>query len=269
MHDYWNDPSLNENEKFLRDYVLNKRYLDNDEDDSDNGCDETNGDTKLIVEKVDPVKVDLSEDEEIIENQETFEKKYNFRFEEPDPEFIKSYPRTINDTLRRKENKRKLKREEYKKRKEAEKQKKKEEIKRLKNLKKQEIEEKIDKIKKITGNEDLNLDIGDLDKDFDAAEHDKRMQELFDTEYYQNNVDETKPEFSDSDPDVGSMSMEALFYLINLIHFVKLVDDDYEDWIADEEEEEEEEETNAKKKKKKKKKNDEDDYIEPDFNVNI
>jgi protein KRI1 len=211
LHDYWNDPKLDESEKFLRDYILNKRYLDKDDDGEDGDDDDDEVDVrheqvvvKTRLDNVDPVVVDLSEDEAIMETQENFEKKYNFRFEEPDAEFIKSYPRTINDTVRRKENKRKIKRDEYKKRKEAEKEKKREEIKRLKNLKKQEILDKIEKIKKITGNDDINLDIDDLDKDFDAAEYDKRMQEIFDGKFYHNNPDETKPEFSDSDPDVGS-----------------------------------------------------------------
>ena len=218
MHDYWNDPKLNEGERYLRDYILNRRYLakdDDDDDDSDSSVSENeNKNNKSNKTGSEPPLdyVDFSEEEKIIENQEVFEKKYNFRFEEPDPEFIKSYPRTIADSARRKDTKRKEKRDEYKKRKELEKAKKREEIKRLKSLKRKEINDKLEKIKKITGNHDLKLDIDELDKDFDPEDYEKKMGKLFDDEFYQQNdaeldqrVDEDgKPIFSDDDEDLNS-----------------------------------------------------------------
>lgn len=158
-------------------------FKDDEEDDNEESSSSSEEEEKTeknaIKEDEKPAQldfVDFSEEEDIIEQQEEFERKYNFRFEEPDPEFIKSYPRTVADSMRRKDTKRKEKREEYKKRKELEKQKKKEEIKRLKSLKRKEIEKKLEKIKKITGNEDLKLTLDDLEKDFDPDEYEKRMQ---------------------------------------------------------------------------------------------
>lgn len=43
---------------------------------------------------------DLSEDEKILEKQLEFEHKYNFRFEEPDPEFVSRYRCTLDVKLR-------------------------------------------------------------------------------------------------------------------------------------------------------------------------
>lgn len=219
LHDYWNDPKLNENEKYLRDYILNKRYLFKEgEDEEESESDEEvvkkpekkeEGEKPATTSGLD--FVDFSEEESIIENQEEFERKYNFRFEEPDPEFIKSFPRTLADSMRRKSNKRKEKREEYKSRKEAEKQRKKEEIKRLKSLKRKEIEAKLEKIKKITGNEDLKLSVDDLEREFDPDEYEKKMESVFDDQYYQqkdpladkDDEDEEKPVFTDdSDEDL-------------------------------------------------------------------
>lgn len=153
---------------------------DEDEDDDDDAEKDLN-EIQIFKDKEPKLEqpldyVDLSEEEKIVENQEQFERKFNFRFEEPDPEFIKSYPRTVADSMRRKDTKRKEKREEYKQRKDLEKQKKKEEIKRLKSLKRKEIVDKLEKLKKITGNFDLKLGVDDLEKDFDPEEYERKME---------------------------------------------------------------------------------------------
>lgn len=161
LQNIWNDPSLEEGDKFLRDYFLNKRYLESDNYDGN-------------------VSEDDDEDNRLAE----FEHKFNFRFEEPDKEFLKRYPRTIENSLRKKDTRRKEKRDAVKQRKEEEKLKKKEELKLLKSLKRKEIIDKIEKIKQITGNDQLGLDPEELEADFDPEEHDRKMRELFNDDYY-------------------------------------------------------------------------------------
>ncbi|GMT16582.1 hypothetical protein PFISCL1PPCAC_7879, partial [Pristionchus fissidentatus] len=182
---------MDDEEKFLRDYILNKKY------DTDSG--------KAHIPSYDEIVggATLEEDEEEEEKGREYERKYNFRFEEPDQEFIKQYPRTVVESVREGVNaKRKEKRDDYKERKTREKEEKKAEIKQLKRAKKSEIEKKLEKLKKMAGDE-IALSMEDLEGDFDPKEYDKRMQELFSSSYYDVPVEEEgeKPVFSDLSDD--------------------------------------------------------------------
>ncbi|XP_018567968.1 protein KRI1 homolog [Anoplophora glabripennis] len=192
LKEYWNNPNLDEGEKFLRDYILNKKFLDKDDDDY----------IPTYEEIIHDSDQDLSNDESTIEKQEEFEHKYNFRFEEPDQEFIKRYPRTMENSSRRKDDRRKIKRQETKDRKKKEKEEKMKELKTLQELKRKEIEEKLEKLKEITGNSDITFENQDIDGDFDPEAHDKRMQALFNDNYYQGPEEEQKPVFPEIDEEL-------------------------------------------------------------------
>ncbi|XP_030766832.1 protein KRI1 homolog isoform X2 [Sitophilus oryzae] len=192
LKDFWNDPKLDDGEKFLRDYILNKKYLDKEEKDYIPSYEE-------IVHDSDE---SLSGDEKAIEEQDEFEYKYNFRYEEPDQEFIKRYPRTIEKSLRKTDDRRKLKRAETKERKQKEKEEKMVEIQKLKEIKRKEIEEKIEKLKEITGNLEVGFKNDDIEDDFDPETYDNRMQALFNDEFYGGSEEDQKPEFPDIDEEL-------------------------------------------------------------------
>ncbi|CAG7816520.1 unnamed protein product [Allacma fusca] len=221
LKEYWNDPNLNADEKFLRDYILNRKYQDVDDSNYIPTYDE-------VVHDSDDEG--LSGDEQNLQKMEEFEHKYNFRFEEPDQDFIKRYPRTVESSLRRSEDKRKRQREAAKERKDAEKEKKREEIQRLKALKRNEILEKLKQLESITGDPKLTFEDEDIEGDFDPEAHDRKMQKIFSDEFYGQD-DEEKPVFP-SDEEL---------------------DEEWKAYCPSEEDSDEEPEPEVKKSKKKKK----------------
>ncbi|CAG0920056.1 unnamed protein product [Notodromas monacha] len=189
LRNYWSRNDIPEDEKFLKDYILNQRYKDADDDDAE----------FPTYEEIVNDPVSLSDDEEQIEGMTKFERKFNFRFEEPDEDFIKSYPRTVGNTVRKKDTRRRDKREEVKSRKEREKAEKREELNRLKELKREEIMERLSKIKEVSGNDQLALEDQYLEEDFDPDEHDRQMANAYGDDYYKHEGDVVGDEDDDDD----------------------------------------------------------------------
>lgn len=186
LKEYWSNPRLAKDEAFLRDYILSDGYAKRD-DDQVPTYDE-------IVGQDDHPIDDVSADEAELEKQAEFEQKYNFRFEEPDCEFIKRYPRTIDHSVRQTDTRRKEKRTEVKERKAMEKEQKMKELEIITAVRKKEIEEKLAKLRQVSGEDEFPFDDIDLEGDFDPDEYDRKMEKVFNNEYYQIDEGEEKPE---------------------------------------------------------------------------
>lgn len=140
--------------------------------------------TRAAIPHYDDIVAEDEEDAEELDKADEFEHQYNFRFEENGGGQIQTHARQIGDSMRREDNIRKHKREERKERKALERQKKEEELRHLKNLKQAEIQSKLERIAKLMGVEG-GVDATDLEGDFDPDAYDKRMQQIFDEEYYE------------------------------------------------------------------------------------
>lgn len=203
LEDYFGkkDDELDENEKFLKEFFLNEGWIDKD---------------RNRVPSYREV-VGLDEDEEHVEEQDDFEKEYNFRFQENAGAQVMGNPRIVEGSVRKKGEVRKTQRQKKAERLAEERKAREEELKRLKNLKKKEIIEKLEKIRTVAGANTLLTSIGedDIEEDFDPNEYDRKMQEAFGDSYYQeedaeigNELEEDegiieKPNFDEEDEDLG------------------------------------------------------------------
>lgn len=177
---------------FLSEYISKRKWVDENEEEL-----ESDNDVKEVV--------GLEEDEEELEKIDKFESKYNFRFEElqnaqDDSAGLKGvevvgHARSVEGSIRRVDDKRKIQREQRLEQKAKERRRKDEELKRLKSLKKQELQERLRKIGEVGGLKELvrgsgsgeavgplNEDV--LDEEWDPEKHDALMQQQFGSEYY-------------------------------------------------------------------------------------
>lgn len=169
------DDNLDENEKFLKEYLLKKSWVDEDAD---------------RIPSYEEIIGDVIDDEEQLEKQDRFEAEYNFRYEENMESQVMGHSRVVEDSVRRKDDARRQKRMKKKERLSEAAFERREELKRLKNIKKKEILEKLEKIRTVAGAKDSDRNLleslrdEDLEEDFDPEEYDRKMREAFGEEYY-------------------------------------------------------------------------------------
>ena len=175
LEDYFGkDKKQTESERFLRKYLMNQGWRDDEGDDDE----EEDGDFE-------------EEDEEEFERAEDFEHAYNFRYEEPGGLELATFSRrqALEQTVRKdpKRESRKRAREARKDRLLDQRRVADEEIKRLKNLKLKELQNKIERISEVAGarDDEVDVDAALLEGDWDPDAYDKRMQELFSEDYYE------------------------------------------------------------------------------------
>ena len=182
---------VEDGDKFLLDFLKNKKWIDKEADRDNDSLDEKNGNNG---NESDDSMHDLDKADE-------FESKYNFRFEEAEAaagtsgaDFsVIGYARggTMN-TLRRKDDSRKRKRLERKERKAAERKAKEEQLRRLKNAKREEMEAKLKQIKSVLGQvEERGKAVDEatmlklMEGDYDPEEFEKMMNEAYGDDFYQ------------------------------------------------------------------------------------
>ena len=84
------------------------------------------------------------------------------------------------------------------------------ELRRLKNMKRAELKSRLFKIQGVAGTKSLDPVANTLDGDFDPDEHDRRMQEVFNDDYYADDDDELPEDImAGLDEDLGKFAHTA------------------------------------------------------------
>ncbi|XP_053907848.1 protein KRI1 homolog [Cuculus canorus] len=185
LRQFWSDPDLDPGERFLRDYILERGYR---HDDSDEGGDQG-------------APPDSSDEGELfLARQEDFERRYNFRFEEPGAEQVQTFPRQIPSSVRRRDERRKEKRERLKEKKKKARLRAQQELQQLKNLRRAALSARLQRLRDASGDALLRLPHHLLRGDFHPERHDRAMAECFGEEYY--GLEETeKPQFQEEEEE--------------------------------------------------------------------
>lgn len=148
-------------------------------------------------------QIDNEDEQDFDDAVEDLERAYNFRYEDPNSAEIVSYARTQATLRRGKTNARKRARDKKNAIKEQEKHDTEQAVQKKKTLKLNKVMDRLAKIKEAVG-EDINDEaiervFGDslLNDDFDDADWDGKMAEIFNEQYY--GAEMAKPEWDEDD----------------------------------------------------------------------
>ncbi|WPK26662.1 hypothetical protein PUMCH_004021 [Australozyma saopauloensis] len=147
--------------------------------------------------------IDQEDEQDFDDAVENFEKAYNFRYEDPNSAEIVSYARTQATLRRGKTNSRKRARDKKNALKEQEKHEVEQALQKKKVTKMNKVMDRLAKIKEAVGDDvdDKVIErvFGDslLNDDFDDADWDGKMSEIFNEQYYDSEL--VKPEWDEDD----------------------------------------------------------------------
>jgi len=194
---------VDDGEQFLFDFIKNKKWVDHDTFNHNNDQEESDDDKNKARSGSNSDGNESEGSLNELDKMDDFESRYNFRFEEANNDGATSgaglsvvgYSRSsLSDTVRRKDESRKLKRQQRKERKLSERKEKEERLKRLKNAKKEELEERIKQIKGVLS--DKTPDLPDevvneevvaklMDGDFDPDKFEELMSKMYNDDFYE------------------------------------------------------------------------------------